>query len=68
MTEIQLSEVVRLKLKKCEALEDLHEVLIERDIGLVNGDWHKTQMFFTSEQLSKLQIAIMDYNVEILNF
>ena len=63
MTTTDITPSTRLTIRQCPVPEDLHEVLIERDIGLANGDRQKTQLFFTSREMKVLLEAIAEYNL-----
>lgn len=68
MSTLDLTPSTRFTFRPCPSLKDTHEVLIERDIGMSNGDRQKTQLFLSAEELHALQKLIVSYNADILNF
>lgn len=62
MITTDITPSTRLTIRQCQVPEDLHEVLIERDIGLKDGDRQKTQLFFTNQEMKRLLETIAEYN------
>jgi hypothetical protein len=56
-----LNSTTRLTIKPCPTDQHLHEVLIERDVGLKDGTLTKTQMFMTDDEIGKFRNLLVMY-------
>lgn len=64
MISIELNSTTRVTLKQCSVPNDLHELLIERDIGRPDKARAKTQIFLNSEELKTLHENMTNHIAE----
>lgn len=64
MISIELNSTTRVTLKQCSVPNDLHELLIERDIGRSDKARAKTQIFLNSEELNAFYKNMTNYMAE----
>ena len=57
-----LNPVTKISLSPCPTDRSLHQIVIERDIGMKDGTKSKWQFFLTDEEMIQFEDTVCSYN------